>query len=60
MSNEEIKRRITILTKKQNIDEEVKTCLLQVIHLINNLDGVSNDSITNSGDESINFDMVST
>lgn len=55
--NEELRRRVLLIYKKPNLEEDEKQCLQQVLNLIQNLDSMSNDSI--SSDEPISLEIVS-
>lgn len=56
--NEELRRRVLLIYKKPNLEEEERQCLQQVLNLIQNLDSMSNDSIS-SNDEPISLEIVS-
>ncbi|KAL5274563.1 hypothetical protein ACFFRR_000964 [Megaselia abdita] len=54
--NEELSRRISLIFKKPNLEEEDKQCLQQVLKLIQNLSSVTNESI--SSDEPISLEIA--
>lgn len=57
LPHEELSRRLSIIYKSPNLDEDEKQCLHQVLNLIQNLDSLTIGSILN--EESINLEIVS-
>lgn len=59
IQHDEVRKRLTVMSKRNLYDDDDKSCLIQVLSLLNNLEALSHDQEITSNDISLDFNLVS-